>query len=164
MTIDEIIARQGVPPSALLGPIKLHGDIKPDADNELFRLYPKHNKANYYYVIRKSDTISVEPWSDDQLKHAGIFGATRYTVAIPHDATIARVKVEVFSAAKPPQGRPIVPSTTQAGKAGCSCSAPRSPRDVQTCCDGNGNCWHCDDDPNICCQDSNLGCCWCNQC
>src|ERR1700676_3460443 len=155
MTIDEIVGKQKVPQSETLNPIKLHGDIKPDSDSQAFRLYPKHNRQTYYYVIRKSDAVAVEQWSADQLKHFGIFGSSRFTVSILRDATIARVTVEVFSAAKPPQGRFITRAGRPSGKSGCSCrSTSKGQRDPQVCCDENDNCWNCPDDPNICCQDS----------
>ena len=145
MKLNEVLSKQTVFSPAAAATYSADGDIQPDGDPDLFRLYTNPPDRGTYHLIKRADAPEVYPYTPEEIVRAGIIDSAMYRVQLKYGAVVQRVSISTFMVGMGARSRKadvacVPPCNPGQTCLGCECTDGSSCDPAKGCLFGSGPC------------------------
>lgn len=125
MNVSDIVGKAKPPGSEKPEIMYLEGEIKPDYEDVVFRLYSEPRDLRSYYLIKKADVAGdIYEWTKEEMVEKGIIGAKMYRVPLRYGTELVFVNITMGKLG-------ITMADSSCDQVGCQYCATCTPN---TCC------------------------------
>jgi hypothetical protein len=125
--LNKVLAtKPAFPASEAAKTISLLGEIEPDQEPGMFRLYSAPSNKKSYFLIQTKDVDDVYEWTAEELAARGVAGQKMYTVPVRYGTVIQAVAIRNITAGMPA-------GSASKPQKGCACANRESTHSSRDC-------------------------------